>query len=338
MRYTTEAPPHRRLRLAAVLALALSLAVPVWALAESPPTIDGEMDWDKEREAIADNGREIVRRLAGEIGPRSLAEPSTLEAAALYVEGVLAEAGYEVERQTYEAPGGHAVRNLIVEKRGTRRPEDIILVGAHYDTVPTTPGADDNASGVAGLAELARLLKPYDNRRTIRLVAFTCEEPPYFQSRWMGSRVHAREAKKRGENIVAMMSLEMIGFFDASASQEFPFPLMGLMYPNTADFIGVVGNLSSRSLVSQVREAMRRGGSIGVESISTISLVPGVDFSDHWSFWREGYKAVMITDTAFYRNTRYHGPADTPETLNYEAFAEVVLGLRQAVVELDGGG
>lgn len=292
---------------------------------------------DQERATIANNGRAIVRHLAGEIGPRSLVVPPSLEEAAIYVEELLADRGYAVVHQEYEAPGGHQVRNLIVEKTGRQIPEEIILVGAHYDTVPTTPGADDNASGVAGLAELARLLKDFENLRTIRLVAFTCEEPPYFKSRWMGSRVYAREARERGDDIIAMMSLEMIGFFDSSIPQEFPFPLMGLMYPDTADFIGVVGNLSSRRLVTRVREAMKRGGSIGVESISTISLVPGVDFSDHDSFWQEGFPAVMITDTAFYRNTHYHGPEDTPETLNYEAFAEVVLGLYQAVVELDGG-
>jgi Zn-dependent M28 family amino/carboxypeptidase len=291
---------------------------------------------DQKRAAIANNGRAIVEHLAGTIGPRSLADPSSLEEAALYVEGLLSGHGYTVERQTYEAPAGHQVRNLIVEKKGARRPEDIIVVGAHYDTVPTTPGADDNASGVAGLSELARLLEPYKNLRTIRLIGFTCEEPPYFQSRWMGSRVYAREAKQRGDNIIAMMALEMIGFFDSSVSQDFPFPLMSLMYPNTGDFIGVVGNLSSRRLTIQVREAMKRGGAIGVESISTISLIPGVDFSDHASFWHEGYPAVMITDTAFYRNTHYHGLEDTPDTLNYESFAEVVLGLYQAVVELDG--
>lgn len=333
MSYTKAFGPPRSL--GTMKALLLLFAGAASAFAQG----DSMTDRDRQRATIAKNGRAIVEHLAGSIGPRSLADPSSLEEAALYVESLLASHGYSVERQLYEAPpGGRQVRNLIVEKKGGRRPEEIIVVGAHYDTVPTTPGADDNASGVAGLSELARLLKPYDNHRTIRLIGFTCEEPPYFQSRWMGSRVYAREAKRRGDDIIAMMSLEMIGFFDSSESQDFPFPLMGLMYPNTADFIGVVGNLSSRRLVSRVREAMRRGGEIGVESISTISLVPGVDFSDHDSFWHEGYRAVMITDTAFYRNTRYHGPQDTPDTLNYEAFAEVVLGLYQAVVELDGGG
>jgi Zn-dependent M28 family amino/carboxypeptidase len=292
---------------------------------------------DREAETIAQNGKAIVGYLAGTIGPRSLAQPQNLEAAARYVEERLRELGYEVTYQSYAAPGGQPVRNLIVEKPGREIPEEIIIVGAHYDTVPLTPGADDNASGVAGLIELARLLKPYENTRTLRFIAFTCEEPPYFKSRWMGSRVYAREARRRGDQIIAMISLEMIGFFDSSIEQGFPLPLMGLFYPNTADFIGVVGNLSSRSLVTRVREAMRRGSSIGVESIATVSFVPGVDFSDHDSFWHEGYQAVMITDTAFYRNVHYHGPTDTPETLNYEAFAQVVKGLYQAVIELDQG-
>ncbi|MCH7921972.1 MAG: M20/M25/M40 family metallo-hydrolase [Nitrospinae bacterium] len=286
---------------------------------------------------IAENGRAIVEELAGKIGPRSLANPPSLEGAARFIEERFAELGYAVERQPYEAPGGHTVRNLIVEKTGRGKPDEIILIGAHYDTVPSTPGADDNASGVAGLLELARLLKAYENRRTIRLVAFTCEEPPYFHSRWMGSRVYAREARRRGDDIIAMVSIEMIGFFDASISQTFPVPLMSYFYPSTADFIGVVGNLSSRRLVTAVKEAMRRGGAIGVESITAVSLMPGINFSDHASFWHENYPAVMVTDTAFYRSPHYHGPSDTPETLNYEAFAEVVKGLYQAVVELDEG-
>lgn len=333
MRYTVKmvsSGPHHLLK---ALAAALFLALAALALARSATMADTE----PESAEIAANGRDIVLYLAKEIGPRSLAVPSSLEEAALYVEARLEGLGYALERQLYEAPGGHQVRNIIVEKPGRERPEEIIIVGAHYDTVPTTPGADDNASGVAGLIELARLLKPYDNARTLRFVAFTCEEPPYFQSRWMGSRVYARQAKAKGEDIIAMMSLEMIGFFDSNVSQEFPFPFMGLMYPDKADFVGVAGNLSSRRLVTKVREAMKRGGDIGVESIATISLVPGVNFSDHDSFWQEGYRAVMITDTAFYRNDHYHGPSDTPETLNYEAFAEVVRGLRQAVMELDGG-
>ncbi|MFQ5893713.1 MAG: M28 family peptidase, partial [Nitrospinota bacterium] len=286
------------LRYATAVAAMVSLAVVAAARAQETPMTPSE----QASATIAENGRAVVERLAGTIGPRSLALPASLEQAALYIEERLTGLGYAVEPQPYEAPGGRTVRNLIVEKAGRQVPEEIILIGAHYDTVPLTPGADDNASGVAGLLELSRLLKAYENRRTIRLVAFTCEEPPYFLSRWMGSRVYAREARRRGDNIIAMISLEMIGFFDESISQTFPFPLMSYFYPNTADFIGVVGNLSSRGLVTQVREAMRRGGDIGVESITTISLVPGVNFSDHDSFWREGYQAVMVTDTAFYRS------------------------------------
>jgi Zn-dependent M28 family amino/carboxypeptidase len=322
------------LRLRTAAAALVCLTVVAGAGAEETPVSTSEIP----SATIAERGRAIVEHLAGTIGPRSLAHPASLEQAAVYVEERLADLGYTVERQTYEAPGEYQVRNLIVEKTGREQPEEIILLGAHYDTVPLTPGADDNASGVAGLLELARLLKPYANRRTVRLVAFTCEEPPYFKSRWMGSRVYAREARRRGDDIIAMVSLEMIGFFDESVAQGFPFPLMRYFYPNTADFVGIIGNLFQRSLVTQIREAMRRGGDIGVESISTVSIVPGVDFSDHDSFWHEGYPAVMVTDTAFYRSPHYHSITDTPETLNYEAFAEVVKGLYQAVLELDEGG
>lgn len=332
MRYTRAMRRTSPLRLQTAAAALLCVASLGAAAAQEASMPTSEIP----SATIAERGRVIVEQLAGTIGPRSLAQPASLEQAALYIEERLAELGYSVERQPYEAPGEHPVRNLIVEKTGREQPEKIILLGAHYDTVPLTPGADDNASGVAGLLELARLLKPYANRRTIRLVAFTCEEPPYFKSRWMGSRVHAREARRRGDDIIAMVSLEMIGFFDESIAQGFPLPLMRYFYPNTADFVGVVGNLFQRSLVTQVREAMRGGGDIGVESIATVRILPGLDWSDHGSFWHEGYPAVMVTDTAFYRSPHYHSYSDTPETLNYEAFAEVVKGLYQAVLELDG--
>ena len=333
MRYT------RAMRRTSPISLGTAVAVSVCLAVSAASGVEEAHMAAPERASatIAENGRAIVRHLAETIGPRSLFNPTSLEEAARYIEERLAELGYDVEHQPYEVPGGHTVRNLIVEKAGRGKPDEIILFGAHYDTVPSTPGADDNASGVAGLLELARLLKAYENRRTIRLVAFTCEEPPYFQSRWMGSRVYAKEARRRGDDIIAMVSIEMIGFFDASISQTFPVPFMSYFYPSTADFIGVVGNLSSRRLVTAVREAMRRGGSIGVESITAVRVLPGIDFSDHASFWREDYPAVMVSDTAFYRSPHYHGPSDTPDTLNYESFAEVVKGLYQAILELDEG-
>ncbi|MDV2495353.1 MAG: M20/M25/M40 family metallo-hydrolase [bacterium] len=334
MRYTMAMRRTSPLRLVTAAAALVCMA----GLAAAPAKEASMSTSEIPSATIAERGRAIVEHLAGTIGPRSLSQPASLEQAALYIEERFAELGYTVERQPYKVPPvERPVRNLIVEKTGRDKPKEIILFGAHYDTVPTTPGADDNASGVAGLLELARLLKPYANRRTIRLVAFTCEEPPYFKSRWMGSRVYAREARRRGDDIIAMVSLEMIGFFDSSISQGYPIPFMRYFYPNTADFVGVVGNISSRRLVTKIRNAMRQGGDIGVESIATVKFLPGLDWSDHGSFWRVGYEAVMITDTAFYRSRHYHSYSDTPETLNYEAFAEVVKGLYQAVVELDGG-
>jgi Zn-dependent M28 family amino/carboxypeptidase len=198
-----------------------------------------------------------------------------------------------------------------------------------------TPGADDNASGVAGLLELAKFFSGTDPGRTVQFVAFTNEEPPFFRTQEMGSRIFAKEARQKRKKIVAMLCLEMIGYFsNEKGGQDYPLPLMKMIYPDTADFIAVVGNLQSRSLVRQVEKRLKSQTGIGVESIATFGWVPGVDFSDHYSFYKEGYSAVMITDTAFYRNSHYHMHTDTADTLDYTSMAHVVLGLRQAVLDL----
>lgn len=287
---------------------------------------------------LSSNLRNHVVELSARIGERSLVRYEALEKAAAYIETSFRGFGYALERQAYEWEG-REYRNIFVTSVGKKVPQEVIVIGAHYDTVSGTPGADDNASGVAGLLELARLFAGKDLDRTIRLVAFTNEEPPFFRSRNMGSRVFAREARERGEDIVAMICLEMIGYFsDQDDLQGYPLPLMKGFYPDTADFIAVVGNLRSRSLVKQVEQGMKKQAGVGVESLATFGWVPGIDFSDHYSFYKEGYRAVMITDTAFYRNHHYHRPTDTAKTLDYSAMAYVVLGLEQSICDLAGCG
>lgn len=283
---------------------------------------------------IQTNLKRTVNYLSSVIGSRGYLEMKPLGLAADYIEGELRSYGYDVLIQPYDFEG-RIYKNIIAELQGKKTQEKILVIGAHYDTVIGTPGADDNASGIAGLLEIARLLSNKNLDKTVRFVAFTLEEPPLFMTRHMGSYVYARSLKKKRENIEGMVSLEMIGYFkDSPKSQSFPLPFFNWFYPNKANFIALVGNLSSKSFISSFKSGFKKGTDLPVESLSTISLVPGVDFSDHSSFYRFGYKALMVTDTAFYRNTHYHEITDREETLDYRRMTEVVLGIRSAIEKL----
>ncbi len=229
------------------------------------------------------------------------------------------------------------MKNLAVQKPGSVEDAASVVIGAHYDSVPGSPGADDNASGVAGLLELARLLRDYENRKTLHFVAFTHEEPPYFLTSKMGSHVYARSLKKSRLPVDVMICLEMIGYGGMHVGQTYPFPLMRQIgrYPKRGDFIGIIGNLRSRKFATFIRDRMREGCAVGVERLSVPGFLPPFNLSDHASFWRHGYRAVMITDTAFQRNPHYHMASDLAETLSYEFLAEVVRGLYTAVRALD---
>ena len=289
-----------------------------------------------DEEAIRPRIEAHVRELAGRIGERNYRRPAALDSAATYIATTFRALGYEVAEQPFTA-GGQPFRNLEVTIRGRIRPEEIVVVGGHYDSVVGTPGADDNASGVAAVLELARLLRDAAPERTVRLVAFVNEEPPFFLSEDMGSRVYARAAKQRGDRVVAMISLETIGYYTTEPrSQRYPPPI-GLAYPDRGDFIGFVGNVSSRSLVRQAVAAFRQAVRIPSEGVAAPGAIPGVYWSDHWSFWREGYPAIMVTDTAPFRNPFYHSAADTPERLDYARMARVVHGLAAVVRQIAGG-
>lgn len=281
--------------------------------------------------------RERVRRdvehLASTIGERNMTRYDALQDAAAFIADAFTAAGYAPDRREF-ASGGRNAANIVAALPGTSRAQEIVLVGAHYDTVPGSPGANDNASGVAAVLELARLLAGAPGSRTLRFVAFANEEPPYFASPAMGSHVYARDAARRGENIVAMLSLETIGFFaDEPGSQRYPFPL-GLFYPNSGHFIAFVGNLRSRRLVREAVGLFRRHGRIASEGVAAPAAVPGIAWSDHWSFWQFGYPALMVTDTAPYRYPHYHSDLDTPGHLDYDRMALVVGGLAQVVAGL----
>jgi Zn-dependent M28 family amino/carboxypeptidase len=208
------------------------------------------------------------------------------------------------------------------------------VVGAHYDSCNDTPGADDNASGVAGLLELGRLLVAHPPRKPVELVAFPLEEPPYFRTQSMGSMQHAKSLRAANRELRFMVSLEMIGYFsDAPGSQGFPSPAIGKMYPDTGSFIAVVGQFGDFGLTRRVKARMMGASDLPVESFNAPRAVAGVDFSDHASYWAHGYPALMITDTAFMRNPNYHQITDTPETLDYVRMAKVVEGVYAAVTQ-----
>lgn len=268
--------------------------------------------------------RAHVDHLAVTIGSRSSRTPERLAAAADYLEAELDGAGV-VQRETYEARG-QTFTNLVFEVVGTDVPEEVVVVGGHYDCVPSTSGADDNATGTAATLELALRFAARPAARTLRFVFFTNEEPPFFQEDDMGSVVHARALRAAGVNVVTMFSLEMLGFYsDEPDSQELPLGLAGL-FPTTANFIAFVSNGESTDQLVEAHDAFRESG-FPAERLAAPGSIPEAGFSDHWSFWQEGYPGVMVTDTAFLRNPHYHERTDTPATLDFERYAAVVEGL-----------
>jgi Zn-dependent M28 family amino/carboxypeptidase len=285
--------------------------------------------------SLPDRLRAHVQRLAGDIGERNVWHPDALAAAAAYIETALRAHGDPVAAQEFTAEGV-TVRNVEAERRGELRATEIVVVGAHYDSVLGSPGANDNGSGVAALLEVAAGLRGRVHRRTLRLVAFVNEEPPFFQGEQMGSLRYARRCRERGEDVVAMLSLETIGYYsDAPGSQSYPAGL-GLMYPHTGSFIAVVGDLHSHALVRTVAAALGRHSSVPCESATLPAFVPGIGWSDQWAFWQQGYRAVMLTDTAPFRYPAYHTAQDLPDQLDYARLADVVAALAEAVSELLG--
>jgi hypothetical protein len=277
-----------------------------------------------------------VQALAGEIGERNVFRPDRLKVAAEHLEATLRELGHSVEAQTFESRG-IPVRNLEVVQAGGSLADEIVVVGAHYDSVLGCPGANDNGSGVAAVLELTRLLASRELPRTVRFVLFVNEEPPFFQTGDMGSLHYARRCRERGEDIVAMLTLETMGYFsDEDGTQHYPFPF-GLFYPSRGNFIAFVGNLSSQRLVRRAVGSFRRHASIPSEGAAVPGGLTGVGWSDHWSFWQQGYPGVMVTDTAPFRYAEYHTVADTPDRVRYGHLARVVAGLEGVIVDLASG-
>jgi hypothetical protein len=295
--------------------------------------------WSGELPPLGDEDRRLRDRLRAHVQAVASKEhnvwwPQELERAARYIADELGGFGYDVRREEFRG-GAVTVRNLVAEARGGARADEIVVVGAHYDSVVGAPGANDNGSGVAAMLELARAARDWRPERSWRFVAFVNEEPPFFRTEAMGSSVHARGARSRGERIVAMYSIETIGYYsDAPASQAYPFPFRWF-YPDRGDFLAFVSNLGSRTLLHKTIGAFRDHARFPSEGAAAPTWVPGVDWSDQWSFWREGYPAVMITDTAPFRYPHYHTPLDTPDKVDYERLARVVRGLERMFRALD---
>jgi len=279
----------------------------------------------------------VVQQLTSVYPPRNYRNVISLDRMAGYIYARFADYGYRPVEQRFNIDR-RSYMNILASYGPETAPR--FILGAHYDVCGDQPGADDNASAVAGLLAVAGLFKkhapPIDFR--IDFAAYTLEEPPVFRSKYMGSYIHAQSLHAAGAKILGMASLEMIGYYtEAPKSQEYPLPFMKLFYPTRGNFIGVVGNFGSRKLVNHFRDTLALSD-LPVESLKAPAILPGVDFSDHLNFWKFGYPAVMITDTTFYRNPHYHEPSDRIDTLNFVKMEEVVKGLYWALLNLSADG
>ena len=274
-----------------------------------------------------------VHTLGKEIGERNLFQYDKLLLAAEYIRDTFEAAGYDVRRQEFEV-SGKICENIEAEVRGTDRPGDILVIGAHYDSVKGSPGANDNGTGVASMLALARRFAISPTSRTLRFVAFANEEPPFFQTKDMGSWVYAKRSRQQNENILLMISLETIGYYTAAPnSQRYPPPL-SLIYPSTGNFIGFVSNLANSEWVKRAVGNFRQHTQFPSEGAALFGWLPGVGWSDHWAFWQEGFPAIMVTDTALFRDPHYHTAHDTPDHIHYDHLARVTAGLHQVIEDI----
>lgn len=284
---------------------------------------------------LSDTLKLDLEKLAIEIGERNRYNYLKLMAAANFIAGEMSKCGYETKRLKYKI-SNQTFENLEVEIKGNSQPDEIVIIGAHYDTVYGCPGANDNGSGVAGLLALARAFAGKQTRRTLRFVFFANEEPPFFMTEYMGSVVYAKRCHQREEKIVAMLSLESIGYYsDELGSQKFP-PGLNEFYPSTGNYIAFVSNLNNSNLVCDVIESFRRHTQFPSEGTALPPFGTGVNLSDHWSFWQQGYPALMVTDTAFFRYPYYHRHQDTPDKVDCDRTARVIAGLERVIGELSG--
>lgn len=313
----------------ALLAMALGAGVasaePAKETEPMAPTVDADLEAGL---------RAHVGALAVDIGERSVIRGDGLDRARAYIKGAFESAGLKVTEQTYDY-GGRGVANIVADPPGMKPDSRPYIVGAHYDSVPGTPGADDNASGVAVMLELARRAAARPPSLPLRFVAFTLEEPPTHASRHQGSRVFVEELVKSGGGTRGAIVLEMVGL--TTPHQGYPVFLKWAGYPEAGDFIGVVGNRASRAFGQRLVAGMRRNAALPVESLFVWFdgwVLYDTRLSDHAPFWDAGLPALMVTDTAYFRNRNYHGPGDRAETLDYRFMANLVISVEQALAAI----
>ncbi|MBD1878154.1 M28 family peptidase [Coleofasciculus sp. FACHB-T130] len=288
-----------------------------------------------QEETLRDALRQDVEKIAGELGEHNFSNYKNLAAAADFLEVSLSNAGYKVQRQGYKI-AENTYYNLEAEIAGTNRADEIVVIGGHYDSVFGSPGANDNGTGAAAVLELARAFVGKKTSRTLRFVEFVNEEPPFFQTAEMGSVVYAKRCRNAGDNIVAMLSLETIGYYsDKPGTQKYPFPL-SLFYPSQGNFIAFVSNPTSADLLRKAIASFRRHAKFPSEGAALPERIPGVGWSDQWSFWQQGYPGIIVTDTAPSRYPYYHTSQDTPDKIDYDRLARVVAGLEGVVADLAG--
>ena len=324
-----------RIACAAVVVALVAGFVSVWRMTQMPlRSYNGQLPpLTAAQTELAKRLSEQVRYLATGLRERNVQHDESLQQTTDYLRSRLTQAGYAVTEETYTVEG-QAVSNLEADLVGSERSEGAVVVGAHYDSVAGTVGANDNASGVAATLELARLMKGSRLRRTVRFVFFVNEEPPFFQTNQMGSLVYARQLKRQGVAVSAMISLETIGFYsDVPGSQKYP-ALLSLLYPSRGNFIGFVGNSESRDLVRRAVRRFRESADFPSEGIAAPPNLPGIGWSDQWSFWQEGCSAIMVTDTAVFRYPYYHTALDTADKVDFEKMARVVEGVQKVVASL----
>lgn len=320
--------------MATILLLLVCGFVGLWILLARPALPGGKTVTPPGLQIDPARLRHHVEKLSVEFVPRSFENVDNLNRVAAYIEAQFASFGASVRIQDFSAEG-NTYKNVIAEFGPET--DEIIVVGAHYDSAGMLPAADDNASGVAGLIELARLVATQKPGQKIMLVAFSLEEPPFFNTAQMGSAVYAKSLVDAGKDVKIMIALEMIGYFsDEPGSQEYPIPPLKLFYPSRGNFIALVDQLFSNK-ARKMKVIMRANANIPVCSINAPPMIPGVDLSDHKNFWQLGFPAVMVTDTAFFRNKAYHTRHDTADRLDYERMAQVVHGLYAYVRFISGG-
>ncbi len=284
---------------------------------------------------LRDDLKRDVDSLSNKIGARNNVHYDNLLATQTFLTEQLSQAGYRVKTQNYKIDG-KTYSNLEVEIPGTTRADEILVIGAHYDSAFTSPGANDNGTGAAAVLALAREFSGSKPLRTLRFVEFTNEEPPFFWTQDMGSLIYAKQAKKQGDRIVGMFSIETIGYFsDQPNSQQYPSPLNWL-YPDRGNFIGFVSNLNSRELLRNTIRSFRAQTQFPSQGAALPNALPGVGWSDQWSFWQQGYQALMITDTATFRYPHYHSIDDSLDKIDFDKAARVVNGISRVIHDFVG--